>query len=53
MCNVKPVDMIFVKKLRTRLKLKSIRERLQDRRLQWFGYLERMEESGWFSKCRS
>ena len=24
-----------------------------DRRLQWFGYLEKMEESAWSSKCRT
>ena len=30
-----------------------MRERLQGRRLQWFCHLERMEESAWFSICRS
>ena len=31
----------------------SIKECLQDRRLQCLGCLERMEENVWFSKCRS
>ena len=26
---------------------------LEDGRLKWFGYLERMEESGWSSKSRT
>ena len=29
----------------SRIKLKSIRECLQDKRLKWFGHLERMEEN--------
>ena len=28
-------------------KLKNMNECLQERRLQWLGYLERMEESAW------
>ena len=31
--------------VRTRLKLKSMRECLQERSLQWFGHLERMESA--------
>lgn len=42
--------MIFPEGLRIRLKLNSIC--LQDRRLQWFGHLERLEESAWYSKSR-
>ena len=33
----------------TTLKLRSIKECLQDRRLQWFGHLERTEETAWSS----
>ena len=36
--------------LRNRLKLKSMRECLQDKRRQWFGHLKRMKESAWSSK---
>ena len=36
-----------------RLKLDSMRRDLLDRRLQWFGHLERMEENGWLSKHRT
>ena len=43
-------DRISTKELGTRLKLKSRMEFLQDRRLQCFGHLERMEESAWSSK---
>ena len=52
-CSVRPDDRIFTVELKTRLKLKSMRERLQDRRLQWFGHIERIEESAWSSKCRT
>ena len=52
MCNINPDDRISSEELKTRLKLKSTRECLHGRRLQWFGHLERMEESAWFSKCR-
>ena len=30
-----------------------MRDCLQDRRIQWFGQLERMEENAWFSKYRT
>ena len=30
-----------------------MRRYLLDRRLQWFGHLERMEENGWLSKHRT
>ena len=42
-CNIRP-DRIYVEKLGTRLKLKSMRECLQDRRLQQFGLPERIED---------
>ena len=44
-CNIRPEKRIFEDELRTRLKLNSVRECAQDRRLQWFGHVERMEES--------
>ena len=44
MFNVGPKDRISAEKLRIRLRSNSSRECLQDRRLQWFGLLERMEE---------
>ena len=37
------VDRISAEELRTRAKLKSIRECLQDRWLHWFGHLKRLE----------
>ena len=40
MCNVRPEERTSAEEL-YRLKLKSMRERLQDRRLQWFGHLEK------------
>lgn len=46
--NVRPEDRIYEKELNTSLKLNSMREWLQDRRLEWFGDLERMEENFWF-----
>ena len=52
MCNVKPDDKIPAEEFRTRLKLKSMRECLHDRRPQWFGHLERIEECTLSNKCR-
>ena len=49
---IRPEDRISAEELRTRLKLKSMRECLQNRRLQWFGHLETIE-SLWSSKCRT
>ena len=45
LCNVRPEDRISAEELRTRVKLKSMRECLQGRRLQWFCHLETVEES--------
>ena len=53
MCNARSEDRISAEEFRTRLKFKSMRECLHDRRLQWFSHLERMEESVWSSKCRT
>ena len=39
------------RKLRNRLKLKSTREFLQDKRRSWFGHLGTMEVNAWSSKC--
>ena len=41
-CNVRPEDRLTANELRFRLKLNSLWEYLQDRRLRWFGHLERM-----------
>ena len=43
MCSVGSVDRISVEELRTRLKLNSMREYLQDRTLQWFGLLKKLK----------
>ena len=45
--------MISAEELRASLKLFSMRERLQDKRLQWFGHVERMEKSTQSSKCKA
>lgn len=39
MCNIRHEDRISSEKFRTRLKLKNIKEFLQNKRLQWFGNL--------------
>ena len=48
---VRPEDRISEEELRTRLKVKNMGESVQDRRLRYFGYLERMENSAWSSNC--
>ena len=53
MCKVRPEDRIYAEELRARLKLKGVRECLQNRRLQWFDNLEKMEKSAWSCKCRT
>ena len=50
MCNIRPENRIVAEGIRTRLELKNMKECLQDRKLQWFGHLERMEESARFDK---
>ena len=49
-CNVRLEDKISADELRTRIKLSNVRECSQDRRLQWFGYLEIMQTTAWSSK---
>ena len=49
MCSVRAEGRISAEELMTRLKSNNMREWLQDKRLQWFGYLEGMEESAWSS----
>ena len=53
MSNASPEDRISAGELRPRLKLKSIRQCLQDRRLEWFGCLEIMGENSWSIKHRT
>ena len=53
MYNVRIEDRISAEELVIRLNLKNWRGCVQDRRLQWFNYLKRMEESTWSSKCRT
>ena len=53
MCDVKSEDRISTEELRTRPKLKSMRECLQDRRLQWFGHLETLEENAWSNNLKN
>ena len=43
---------ISAENLRSRLKLSSVRECFQEKRLQWFHPLERMEKNAWSSNCR-
>ena len=47
MCNVRPDDRTSTEELKTRLKLKIMRERLQHRRLQWISHPYEMEENAW------
>ena len=53
MCNIRPEEKLSAEELKTEFKLNSMRDCLLDRRLQWFGYTERMEGSAWSSKCRT
>lgn len=46
-------DRSSTEELRTTLKMKSMKQCLQNRRLQWFGYLERTSENARSSKCRT
>ena len=39
-CNIRAEDKVSAEELRTRLTLKSTKECLPDRGLQWFGHLE-------------
>ena len=53
MCSIRPEERISAEELKTRLKIGSMRYCLLNRRLQWFGHIERMEESVWSSKYTS
>ena len=48
-CSVRSEYRISAEELRTKLKFNSMNECLQDKRLQWFGHLERLEENAWSS----
>lgn len=50
MWNIRPENRLSAEDLRSGLKPKSLRQCLLDRRPQWFGHLEKMEESAWSSK---
>ena len=52
MCGVSLNDKVSILELRNRMRLDSVREYIQHRRLQWFGHLERMKVDAWSSKCR-
>ena len=53
LCNSRLEIRISAEERRTRLKFKSTRECLQERRLQWFDHRDKMKESAWSSKCRT
>ena len=52
MCNVSLKDRVSSEELRRRLRLESISTCLQNRRLSWFGHVERSPETSWINKCR-
>lgn len=52
-CNVRFEDKTPIEELRIKLKLNSLTESLQDKKLQQFGHLETLKESAWSSKCRT
>ena len=51
-CGVPLGDMVPSLVLSGRLGLKSIAEVMRDKRLRWFGHVERSGEDSWISKCR-
>ena len=53
MCNIRPEDRISAEERRTGLKLKSMRECLQHKKLKWFDHLVRKEDSAWSSKYKT
>ena len=53
MCNVTLKDRVSSSDLRKRLKLDSISECMQKRRLCWFGHVERKDDGDWVKKCRT
>ena len=52
MCNVSLKDRVSSEELRRRLWLESITTCIQNRRLSWFGHVERSPETSWINKCR-
>lgn len=50
MCNVGVKDRLSSKELRKRLHLDSIGSCMQNRRLHWFGHVERMDKNAWASR---
>ncbi|XP_057312797.1 uncharacterized protein LOC130654265 [Hydractinia symbiolongicarpus] len=52
MCNASLRDKKSSDELRSRLSIRRIKDVIQVRRLNWLGYLERMEEDNWVRKCR-
>ena len=53
MCNVSVKDRLSSKELRKILHLDSIGSCMQNRRLRWFGHVERMDKNAWASRCRT
>ena len=53
MCNVSLKNRLRSDELRGRLNLESIGRCVQNRRLCWFGHIERMDKSFWVSRCRA
>ena len=51
-CGVPFRDRVPSLDLRGRLGLKSIEEVMRDKRLRWYGHVERSGEDTWISKCR-
>ena len=52
MCNIRTENRILAQELRTRLKLNSMKQYLQDSR-KWSGHVERWEGGTWSSRCRA
>ena len=53
MCGVSLSQHIPSSELRSRLNLRSIRDCIQQRRLEWFGHIKRMGDEAWPSRCRN
>ena len=50
-CGVSFRDRVSSSELRSRLGLRSIDELMRDKRLRWFGHVER-SDGAWIDKCR-
>ena len=53
MCNVSLMDRLRSDEIRGRLNLESIGRCVQNRRLRWFGHIEKMDRNFWVSRCRA